>query len=99
MFISGNKKYWAIINKADLIGEDDGKWYSNEEITIQSSQISCTPYQAKMYRRQNFNNDPRVSFSNHGAGENMLYTGDNSEDYNGLLEDSDGMYVYINLEL
>ena len=95
LFISGDKTYWTVIKKVDLVGEDNGKWYANEEITIQSSQISCTPYEAKMYRRSNFNDDPFVSYTNHGAGENVLYKGGNSEDYNGILEVSGGMYVYI----
>ena len=95
LFISGDKKYWTVIKKVDLVGEDDSKWYANEEITIQSSQIRCTQYEAKMYRRSNFYDDPFVSFTNHGAGENVLCKGSSSEDYNGILEVSSGMYVYI----
>ena len=95
LFISGDKRYWSIINKVDLVGEDNGKYYDNEDITVQSSQISCTPYQAKMYRRENIFDDPFVSYSDHGAEQNILYKGGSSDHWNGLLQVSGGMYVYI----
>ena len=48
-----------------------------------------------MYRRENIFDDPFVSFSDHGAEQNILYKGGSSDHWNGLLQVSGGMYVYI----
>ena len=41
LFSSGNFDYWMIAKKEDIVGVDGLKNYTNEEIQIQSSYLSC----------------------------------------------------------
>ena len=44
LFSSGDKKYWLIVTKKDLIGEDGFKTY-NGWINVKASSSNCEPHQ------------------------------------------------------
>ena len=73
LFSSGDFQHWAIIRKTDLIGDDGEKWYSNKDVAVQVSSISCIPYKARMYRRKRNLEDPWVSIRNHYIAKSMVY--------------------------
>ena len=43
MFSSGNLAYWMIATKEAIVGEDGLKTYTDEQIPIKSSYLSCKP--------------------------------------------------------
>ena len=45
LFSSGDKKYWLIVTKKDLIGEDGFKTYNNAWINVIASSSNCEPNQ------------------------------------------------------
>ena len=45
LFSSGDKKYWLIVTKKDLIGEDGFKVYNNAWINVIASSSNCDPHQ------------------------------------------------------
>ena len=94
LFSTGDFKHWLIVRKTDLIGDDGEKWYSNEDVEIQASSISCVPYKAKMYRRVGQVEDPWVSFQDHHQipSTSMVYGGNSAQGHDFLLEKSHGDY-------
>ena len=44
LFSSGDKKYWLIVTKKDLIGEDGFKTYHGR-INVKASSSNCEPHQ------------------------------------------------------
>jgi len=95
LFASGDFKNWAIIRKSDLVGEDGEKYYSNVDIDIQLSSVSCQPYKAKMYRRKGNHEDPWVSIRDHGTARTMVYGSASAKKHIDLLQTTGGMNVYI----
>ena len=45
LFASGDKKYWLVVSKEELIGADGGEVYANKPINVIASSYSCKPYQ------------------------------------------------------
>ena len=45
LFSSVDKKYWLMVTKKDLIGEDGFKTYANEWINVIASSSNCEPHQ------------------------------------------------------
>lgn len=97
LFSSGDKKYWLVVSKEELIGADGGKLYADSPITVIASSSSCEPYQAKMYKRTIFGDDPWVSIQNHFPIEDnqMVYGEISSAEHNQILGAHGGMDVFI----
>jgi len=64
LFEDEDLKYWLIVNKKELLGENGEKFYSNAKIPVIASSQSCVPYAPKMYNR-NIAEDPWVSIEDH----------------------------------
>jgi len=82
----------------DIVGADGLKTYTNEEIPIQSSYLSCEPSSAKMYRRLDCcDAEPLISARDHQLTTEMLYVEDSYTFFTTLLESSvlNGFDVYI----
>merc|ERR550539_1709923 len=97
LFSSGDKKYWLVVSKEELIGADGGKLYADSPITVIASSSSCEPYQAKMYKRVTNGEDPWVSIENHWPiADNQMVYGENSlNHHNQILRAHGGMDVFI----
>ena len=83
--------------KSDIIGPTGDSYYSNQDIPVIASSISCQPYSAKWYRRTSEDSDPWVSVRHHGdaAGELMVYGGGGNSEHATILASSGGMQVFI----
>ena len=97
LFASESFEYFLIVDKSQIIGEDGQKYYSPESIPIAASSLHCEPSASSWYRRDGAREDPWVSIRDHGdaAGELMIYGGDGKEEHNHILNNSEGMNVYI----
>ena len=45
LFSSVDQKYWLIVTKKDLIGEDGFKTYHNDLVNVIASSSNCEPHQ------------------------------------------------------
>ena len=45
LFASGNMKYWLVVSREELLGEDGGKRYNGKPITVTASSERCLSYQ------------------------------------------------------
>ena len=97
LLASENFAYFLIVDKDEINGADGQKYYGPQSIPIVASSLNCEPYSANWYRRNGFREDPWVSIRNHGdgAGQLMIYGGDNKEEHNEVLKRNGGMNVYI----
>ena len=97
LLASENFAYFLIVDKTEINGNDGQKYYGPQSIPIVASSLNCDPYSANWYRRHGFREDPWVSIRNHGdgAGQLMIYGGDNKEEHNEVLKRNGGMNVFI----
>ena len=86
-----------MVTKEEVIGGTGDKFYSMEGISILQSSISCDPYSAIWYRREEEQADPWISLRdhNHQQGELMVYGQASSADHVDALQTSGGMDVYV----
>ena len=49
MLATGDFKHWMIVDRRDLMGNNDRKYYRNKPILVQSSSEQCDPYYCKLY--------------------------------------------------
>ena len=95
MFSTGDCKYWIIVEKVELIGEDGNSYYENQHKTMVRTYDSTKPVSVQWYRRGGYVEDPWVSRNHHNARPNlMLYGGAAYTHHNQLLA-SKGADVYI----
>ncbi|CAE7328702.1 unnamed protein product [Symbiodinium sp. CCMP2592] len=80
LFATGDCQYWMIMSKDEVIGS----YYDNGLRTVLKSFNSAVPYQARMYRRLGFPEDPWITWSDHWDQTwgpvrhcNALYVGNN----------------------
>ena len=93
MFATGDEELWLITTATAVDGP-----YSNEQRAILSSSSSSGSYTAAWYNREDSNEDPWISLSDHAdasaAGE-VLYGGDSITDHNYPLSAHNGANVFI----
>jgi hypothetical protein len=76
LFISGDRKNWAIIRKNEV-----QKCGNPGFMRIELSSISNKPYKVSMYNRKGFKEDPWISLEDHSSSivnKTLLYGEDNS---------------------
>jgi len=97
LFISGNKKYWVRATKAEIIGNDGKRQYANKPIKLTSSNLSCAPSTAKLYRRLHCcEPDPLISARDHHSTRDMVYAEFSYNFFTNLLQKHCGGFdVYI----
>ena len=93
MFASVDFRFWLVVDRLDIMGEDGDLYYANQDVRILASSLSSTPYTAKWYRRSGVSEDPWVSLGDHPEG--VLYGGNFYPLHQDKLVLGGGMNVFI----
>ena len=50
MLATGDFKHWMIVDRKNLLGNNDRKYYRNQPILVESSSEQCDPYYCKLLK-------------------------------------------------
>jgi hypothetical protein len=91
-FATGDGELWMVMKKEEVYSAG-----ANENKQIESSYLSATPTQAKMYNRSGAAEDPWLSAVDHGVATQQMLYGENSHTAHHLtsLANHNGANVFI----